>query len=142
EESYSLSGRRNVDLDLAFSQRKRGVLHSSPDSLAESWFRSRLSHQRSYGSAHSYDESDLDLNRSLGVQALIDNMVSFMSGDVGLAPAFKEPEEGVSTSPQATILSMEQQQSRAELRLEALHQIVVLISSMEEKGSQPRTLDR
>ncbi|XP_015230673.1 PREDICTED: probable E3 ubiquitin-protein ligase HERC1 [Cyprinodon variegatus] len=142
EESYSLSGRRNVDLDLAFSHKKRGILHSSPDSLAESWFRSKLSHQRSYGSAHSYEESDLDLNRSLGIHALIDNMVSFISGDVGLAPAFKEPEEGMSTSPQAAILAMEQQQSRAELRLEALHQIVVLISGMEEKGSQPESADR
>ncbi|XP_037835872.1 probable E3 ubiquitin-protein ligase HERC1 isoform X2 [Kryptolebias marmoratus] len=142
EESYNLSGRRNIDLDLAFSQKKRGILHSSPDSLAESWFRSRLSHQRRYSSAHSYEESDLDLNHSLGIHALIDNMVSFISGDVGLAPAFKEPEEGMSTSPQATILAMEQQQSRAELRLEALHQIVVLISSMEEKGSQPGNTDR
>ena len=43
-------------------------------------------------------------------------MVSFISGDVGLAPAFKEPEESMSTSPQATILAMEQQQSRAEVR--------------------------
>ncbi|KAG7482609.1 putative E3 ubiquitin-protein ligase HERC1 isoform X1 [Solea senegalensis] len=137
EEGYTLSGRRNVDLDLAFSHKKRGLLHSSPDSVAESWFRAKLSRQRSYGSAHSYEESDLDLSRSLGIHALIDNMVSFISGDVGLVPAFKEPEEGMSTSPQAIILAMEQQQSRAELRLEALHQIVVLISGMEEKGSQP-----
>lgn len=93
-----------------------GLLHSSPDSLAETWFRAKLSRQRSYGSAHSYEESDLDLNCSLGVHALIDNMVSFISGDVGLAPAFKELEEGMSTSPQATILAMEQQQSRAEVR--------------------------
>lgn len=64
---------------------------------------------------HSYEESDLDLSRSLGVHALIDNMVSFISGDVGLAPAFKEPEESMSTSPQATILAMEQQQNRAEV---------------------------
>ncbi|XP_047196036.1 probable E3 ubiquitin-protein ligase HERC1 [Hippoglossus stenolepis] len=142
EEGYTLSGRRNVDLDLAFSQKKRGLLHSSPDSLAESWFRAKLSRQRSYGSAYSYEESDLDLSRSLGVYALIDNMVSYISGDVGLAPAFKEPEESMSTSPQATILAMEQQQNRAELRLEALHQIVVLISGMEEKGSQPGSADR
>lgn len=67
-------------------------------------------------SAHSYEESDLDLSCSLGIHALIDNMVSFISGDVGLAPAFKEPEESMSTSPQATILAMEQQQSRAEVR--------------------------
>lgn len=92
-----------------------GLLHSSPDSLAESWFRAKLSRQRSYSSAHFYEESDLDLSRSLGVHALIDNMVSFISGDVGLAPAFKEPEESMSTSPQATILAMEQQQSRAEV---------------------------
>lgn len=64
---------------------------------------------------HPYEESDLDLSRSLGVHALIDNMVSFISGDVGLTPAFKEPEESMSTSPQAVILAMEQQQSRAEV---------------------------
>ncbi|KAJ3593562.1 hypothetical protein NHX12_005896, partial [Muraenolepis orangiensis] len=136
EEGYALSGRRNVDLDLAFSQKKRGLLYSSPDSLAESWFRAKLSRQRSYSSALSYEDSELELSCSLGVHALIDNMVSFISGDVGLAPAFREPDEGMSTSPQATALAMEQQQSRAELRLEALHQIVVLISGMEEKGSQ------
>lgn len=140
EEGYTLNGRRNVDLDLAFSHKKRGLLHSSPDSLAESWFRAKLSRQQSYSS--TYEESDLDLSRSLGIHALIDNMVSFISGDVGLAPAFKEPEESMSTSPQAIILAMEQQQSRAELRLEALHQIVVLISGMEEKGSQLNNADR
>nr|XP_057932867.1 probable E3 ubiquitin-protein ligase HERC1 isoform X5 [Doryrhamphus excisus] len=142
EEGYNLSGRRNVDLDLAFSHKKRGLLYSSPDSLAESWFRAKLSRQRSYSSAYSYEESDLDLNRSLGIHALIENMISFVSGDVGLTPAFKEPEESMSTSPQATILAMEQQQSRAELRLEALHQIVVLIAGMEEKGCQPGNTDR
>lgn len=93
-----------------------GLLHSSPDSLAESWFRAKLSRQQSYSSAYSYEESELDLSRSLGIHALIDNMVSFISGDVGLTPAFKEPEESMSTSPQATILAMEQQQSRAEVR--------------------------
>ncbi|KAA8579332.1 hypothetical protein FQN60_010672, partial [Etheostoma spectabile] len=156
EEGYTLSGRRNVDLDLAFSHKKRGnkdvkktdltnvasLLQSSPDSLAESWFRAKLSRQRTYSSAHSYEDSELDLCRTLGIHALIDNMVSFISGDLGLAPAFKEPEESMSTSPQATILAMEQQQSRGELRLEALHQIVVLISGMEEKGSQPGNADR
>ncbi|XP_034753665.1 probable E3 ubiquitin-protein ligase HERC1 isoform X10 [Etheostoma cragini] len=142
EEGYTLSGRRNVDLDLAFSHKKRGLPQSSPDSLAESWFRAKLSRQRTYSSAHSYEDSELDLCRTLGIHALIDNMVSFISGDLGLAPAFKEPEESMSTSPQATILAMEQQQSRGELRLEALHQIVVLISGMEEKGSQPGNADR
>uniref|UniRef100_A0A8D3DEC0 HECT-type E3 ubiquitin transferase n=1 Tax=Scophthalmus maximus TaxID=52904 RepID=A0A8D3DEC0_SCOMX len=143
EEGYTL---RRVPLCTCESERllspSPGLLHSSPDSLAESWFRAKLSRQRSYSSAHSYEESDLDLSRSLGIHALIDNMVSFVSGDVGLAPAFREPEESMSTSPQATIVGMEQQQSRAELRLEALHQIVVLISGMEEKGSQPGSADR
>ncbi|XP_045564463.1 probable E3 ubiquitin-protein ligase HERC1 isoform X7 [Salmo salar] len=135
EEGCSVSGRRNIDLDLAFSPKKRGLLHSSPDSLADSWF--RVKHQL-YDSPlyQSYEESDLDLSRSLGVHALIENIVSFISGDVGNTPAFKEPEESMSTSPQGTILAMEQQQNRAELRLEALHQIVVLISGMEEKSSQ------
>ncbi|XP_077942009.1 putative E3 ubiquitin-protein ligase HERC1 isoform X9 [Gasterosteus aculeatus] len=142
EEGCSLSGRRNVDPDLAFSHKKRGLLHGSPDSLAESWSRAKLSRKRSYGSALFYEESELELSRSLGVHALIDNTVSFISGDVGLAPAFKEPEESMCTSPQATILAMEQQQSRAQLRLEALHQIVVLITSMEEKGSQLGSVER
>ncbi|XP_029599121.1 probable E3 ubiquitin-protein ligase HERC1, partial [Salmo trutta] len=138
EEGCSVSGRRNVDLDLAFSPKKRGLLHSSPDSLADSWFRVKHSRDQLYDSPlyQSYEESDLDLSRSLGVHALIENIVSFISGDVGNTPAFKEPEESMSTSPQGTILAMEQQQNRAELRLEALHQIVVLISGMEEKSSQ------
>ena len=92
-----------------------GLLYSSPDSLAESWFRAKLSRKRSYSSALSYEDSELELSRSLGVHALIDNMVSFISGDVGLAPAFREPDEGMSTSPQATVLAMEQQQRRAEV---------------------------
>ncbi|KAL1007751.1 hypothetical protein UPYG_G00091160 [Umbra pygmaea] len=138
EEGYNVSGRRDVDVDLAFSHKKRGVLHSSPDSLADSWFRVKHSRDRLYGSPlyQSYDESELDLSHSMGIHALIENIVSFISGDLGTSPAFKEPEDGMSTSPEGTILAMEQQQNRAELRLEALHQIVVLISGMEEKSSQ------
>ncbi|XP_053720543.1 probable E3 ubiquitin-protein ligase HERC1 isoform X1 [Synchiropus splendidus] len=136
EEGYSLSGRFTVDQDSSFSQKKKGLRHYSPDSLAESWFRAKLCHQRSFGSTHWSGESDLDLSCSLGVHALIDNVVSFISGDVALSPAFKEPEENMSTCPQAIILAMEQQQNRAELRLESLHQILTLISGMEEKSSQ------
>lgn len=108
-----------------------GLPHSSPDSLAESWFRAKLSRQRSYGSAHPYEESDLDLSRSLGIHALIDNMVSFISGDVGLTPAFKEPEESMSTSPQAVILAMEQQQSRAEVHLFFYHCPVLVMYTLK-----------
>ncbi|XP_023674598.2 probable E3 ubiquitin-protein ligase HERC1 isoform X1 [Paramormyrops kingsleyae] len=136
EEGYTLSGRRNVDLDLAFSHKKRGPLHSSPETLADSWVRAKHSRDHLYDLPGSYEDSDLDLSKSLGVHVIIENVVSFVSGDVGNAPAFKEPEESMSTSPQGTIIAMEQQQSRAERRLEALHQIVVLISGMEEKSSQ------
>ncbi|KTF92774.1 hypothetical protein cypCar_00003724 [Cyprinus carpio] len=135
EEGYSLNVRRNVDLDLAFTPKKRGFLYSSPDSSAD-WFGGRSARECLYSSPQSYEESDLDLSNSFRLHALIENIVNFLSGDVGNAPAFKEPEESVSTSPQAIIIAMEQQQSRAELRLEALHQIVVLISGMEEKSSQ------
>ncbi|XP_016421585.1 probable E3 ubiquitin-protein ligase HERC1 [Sinocyclocheilus rhinocerous] len=135
EEGYSLNVRRNVDLDLAFTPKKRGFLYSSPDSSAD-WFGGRSARECLYSSPQSYEESDLDLSHSFRLHALIENIVNFISGDVGNAPVFKEPEESVSTSPQAIIIAMEQQQSRAELRLEALHQIVVLISGMEEKSSQ------
>uniref|UniRef100_A0A8C0NVE3 HECT-type E3 ubiquitin transferase n=1 Tax=Canis lupus familiaris TaxID=9615 RepID=A0A8C0NVE3_CANLF len=134
EEGYALSGRRNVDLDLASSHKKRGPLHSQLESLSDSW--ARLKHSRDWLCNSSYSfESDFDLTKSLGVHTLIENVVSFVSGDVGNAPGFKEPEESMSTSPQASIIAMEQQQLRAELRLEALHQILVLLSGMEEKGS-------
>ncbi|KAJ7425197.1 hypothetical protein WISP_24460 [Willisornis vidua] len=137
EEGYSLSGRRNVDLDLAASHRKRGALHSQVEALSDSWV--RLKHSRDWlcTASYSFLESDFDLSRSLGVHTLIENVVSFVSGDVGNSPGFKEPEESMSTSPQASIIAMEQQQLRAELRLEALHQILVLLSGMEEKGSVP-----
>uniref|UniRef100_A0A671MPF4 HECT-type E3 ubiquitin transferase n=1 Tax=Sinocyclocheilus anshuiensis TaxID=1608454 RepID=A0A671MPF4_9TELE len=135
EEGYSLNVRRNVDLDLAFTPKKRGFLYSSPDSSAD-WFGGRSARECLYSSPQSCEESDLGLSHSFRLHALIENMVNFISGDVGNAPAFKEPEESVSTSPQAIIIAMEQQQSRAELRLEALHQIVVLISGMEEKSCQ------
>ncbi|XP_024591034.1 probable E3 ubiquitin-protein ligase HERC1 isoform X10 [Neophocaena asiaeorientalis asiaeorientalis] len=134
EEGYALSGRRNVDLDLASSHRKRGPMHSQLETLSDSW--ARLKHNRDWlcNSSNSF-ESDFDLTKSLGVHTLIENVVSFVSGDVGNAPGFKEPEESMSTSPQASIIAMEQQQLRAELRLEALHQILVLLSGMEEKGN-------
>ncbi|XP_015275623.1 PREDICTED: probable E3 ubiquitin-protein ligase HERC1 [Gekko japonicus] len=137
EEGYSLSGRRNVDLDLASSHRKRGVVHSPMEALSDSWTRLKHSRDWLYSSTCSFGESDIDFTKSVGVHTLIENVVSFVSGDVGNPPGFKEPEESMSTSPQAYIVAMEQQQLRAELRLEALHQILVLLSGMEEKGSAP-----
>jgi len=138
EEGYALSGRRNVDLDLASSHRKRvylllfgqlsprkkksfkqvhdGPLHSQLESLSDSW--ARLKHSRDWLCNSSYSfESDFDLTKSLGIHTLIENVVSFVSGDVGNAPGFKEPEESMSTSPQASIIAMEQQQLRAEVSL-------------------------
>ncbi|XP_037767220.1 probable E3 ubiquitin-protein ligase HERC1 isoform X1 [Chelonia mydas] len=137
EEGYSLSGRRNVDLDFASSHRKRGAMHSQVEPLSDSWARLKHSRDWLYSSSYSFVESDFDLSKSLGVHTLIENVVSFVSGDVGNSPGFKEPEESMSTSPQASVIAMEQQQLRAELRLEALHQILVLLSGMEEKGSAP-----
>ncbi|XP_025019967.1 probable E3 ubiquitin-protein ligase HERC1 isoform X1 [Python bivittatus] len=134
EENYSLSGRRNVDLDLASSHRKKGVVHSPIETLSDSWTRLK---QRDWLSSSSclFGESDFDFTKSIGVHTLIENIISFISGDLGSSPGFKEPEESMSTNPQAYIIAMEQQQQRAELRLEALHQILVLLSGMEEKGS-------
>jgi len=118
----------------SFKQVHDGPLHSQLESLSDSW--ARLKHSRDWLCNSSYSfESDFDLTKSLGIHTLIENVVSFVSGDVGNAPGFKEPEESMSTSPQASIIAMEQQQLRAELRLEALHQILVLLSGMEEKGS-------
>nr|XP_033775643.1 probable E3 ubiquitin-protein ligase HERC1 isoform X2 [Geotrypetes seraphini] len=136
EEGYSLSGRRNVDLNLPSSHRKRGTLLSQADLLNDSWTRLKHSRDWMYNSC-SFEESDFDLSKSFGVHTLIENIVSFVSGDVGNTPGFKEPEESMSTSPQACIIAMEQQQLRAELRLEALHQILVLLCSMEEKSNAP-----
>lgn len=94
----------------------QGFLYSSPDSSAD-WFGGRSARECLYSSPQSYEESDIDLSQSLRLHALIENIVNFISGDVGNAPAFKEPEESVSTSPQAIIIAMEQQQSRAEVRV-------------------------
>ncbi|KAH0619794.1 hypothetical protein JD844_014057 [Phrynosoma platyrhinos] len=128
EEGYSLSGRRNVDLDLASSHRKRGAIHSPIEALSDSW--TRLKHRDwLYSSSYLFGESDFDFTKSIGVHTLIENVISFVSGDVGSSPGFKEPEESMSTSPQAYIIAMEQQQQRAE--------ILVLLSGMEEKSSTP-----
>uniref|UniRef100_A0A8D2LRJ6 HECT-type E3 ubiquitin transferase n=1 Tax=Varanus komodoensis TaxID=61221 RepID=A0A8D2LRJ6_VARKO len=136
EEGYSLNGRRNVDLDLASSHKKRGAAHSPIDALSDSW--TRLKHRDwLYSSSCLFGESEFDFTKTVGIHTLIENIISFVSGDVGSSPGFKEPEESMSTSPQAYIVAMEQQQQRAELRLEALHQILVLLSGMEEKGSTP-----
>lgn len=93
-----------------------GPMHSQLESLSDSW--ARLKHSRDWLCNSSYSfESDFDLTKSLGVHTLIENVVSFVSGDVGNAPGFKEPEESMSTSPQASIIAMEQQQLRAEVSL-------------------------
>lgn len=92
-----------------------GLLHSTPDSSAD-WFAGRSGREHLYSTPQSYDESDLDLSHTLGVHALIDNIITFVSGDVCTVPTFKEPEESMSTSPQATVVAMEKQQSRAEVR--------------------------
>nr|XP_060611660.1 probable E3 ubiquitin-protein ligase HERC1 isoform X2 [Anolis sagrei ordinatus] len=141
EEGYSLNGRRNVDLDLASSHRKRGVGHSPMEALSDSWARLK---QRDwlYGSSSClFGESllDFDPTQAVGLHTIIENVVGFVSGDVGSPPGFKEPEESMSTSPQAYVLAMEQQQQRAELRLEALHQILVLLSGMEEEKGNSST---
>ncbi|EPY81720.1 guanine nucleotide exchange factor p532 isoform 1-like protein [Camelus ferus] len=141
------SGRRNVDLDLASSHRKRGPMHSQLESLSDSW--ARLKHNRDwlYSSSYSF-ESDFDLTKTLGVHTLIENVVSFVSGDVGNAPGFKEPEESMSTSPQASIIAMEQQQLRAEdgiraakrnIQIEiqvAVHKIYQQLSATLERALQ------
>ncbi|KAG8576379.1 hypothetical protein GDO81_009838 [Engystomops pustulosus] len=131
EEGYAMSGRQNTDSDLS-SHRKR--VSPSEHPANDSW--ARLKHNRDwlYGLSCGFD-TDTEPSKSLGVHTLIDNVLSFVSGDVGNSPGFKEPEEGMSSSPQASIIAMEQQQLRAELRLEALHQILVLLSGMEEKGN-------
>ncbi|XP_038640315.1 probable E3 ubiquitin-protein ligase HERC1 isoform X8 [Scyliorhinus canicula] len=138
EEGCAFSSRRNVDvdLDLASVQRKRGPAYSPTDSLRATWTRLKHSRDRPYGTSHWYSTSDFDLNQSLGIHTFIENIVSFVSGGVGTSPGFKEPEENLSSNPQAILIAMEQQQLRSELRLEALHQILVLLSGMEEKGSQ------
>lgn len=92
---------------------------STPDSA--DWFGRRLGRDRLYSSPQSYEESDLDLSCTLHIHTIIDNIVSFISGDVGNTPGFKEPEESMSTSPQATIIAMEQQQGRAEVQGMLLH---------------------
>ncbi|XP_066448386.1 probable E3 ubiquitin-protein ligase HERC1 isoform X1 [Eleutherodactylus coqui] len=131
EEGYTLSGRQNTDSDLA-SHRKR--VSPSEHPANDSW--ARLKHNRDwlYGLSCGFD-TETEHSKALGVHTLTDNVLSFVSGDVGSSPGFKEPEEGMSSSPQACIIAMEQQQLRAELRLEALHQILVLLSGMEEKGN-------
>lgn len=58
---------------------------------------------------------EFDLNQSFGIHAFIDNVVNFVSGGVGTSPAFKEPEENMSSNPQAIIIAMEQQQMRSEV---------------------------
>ncbi len=102
-----------------FVLRFQGFQYSSPDSSADC-FGGRSARECLYSSPQSHEESDLDLNHSFRLHALIENIVNFISGDVGNAPAFKEPEESVSTSPQAIIIAMEQQQCRAEVCSDSL----------------------
>ncbi|KAL7980305.1 hypothetical protein Chor_014634 [Crotalus horridus] len=111
-----------------------GMVHSPTETLSDSWTRLK---QRDWLSSSSclFGEPDVDFTKSVSIHTLIENIITFISGDVGSSPGFREPEESMSTDPQAYLVAMEQQQQRAELRLEALHQILVLLSGMEEKGS-------
>ncbi|XP_028822113.1 probable E3 ubiquitin-protein ligase HERC1 [Denticeps clupeoides] len=113
EEGYALGGRRG-DVDSSFTRRG---FHGSVDAVSESWF---------------WDSCE---ERSDWFHALLENMVSFVTADVGNVPPFREPEQNMRTCPHTVITAMQQQQRRGELRLEALHQIVVLISGLEEKVS-------
>lgn len=92
-----------------------GIVHSPMEALSDSWTRLKHSRDWLYSSTCSFGESDIDFTKSVGVHTLIENVVSFVSGDVGNPPGFKEPEESMSTSPQAYIIAMEQQQQRAEV---------------------------
>lgn len=96
------------------------------ESLSDSWVRLKHSRDWLYTSSYSFVESDFDLSRSLGVHTLIENAVSFVSGDVGNSPGFKEPEESMSTSPQASIIAMEQQQLRAEVNFSLTTLLILL----------------
>lgn len=80
-------------------------------------------------------EFDFDFIKFLGVYILIENVVSFVSGDVGNVLGFKELEESMFISFQVFIIVMEQQQLRVEFCLEVFYQIFVLLFGMEEKGS-------
>lgn len=103
-----------VAIDVCLFSLYLGPMHSQLEFLSDSW--ARLKHSRDWLCNSSYSfESDFDLTKSLGIHTLIENVVSFVSGDVGNAPGFKEPEESMSTSPQASIIAMEQQQLRAEV---------------------------
>lgn len=93
-----------------------GSVHSPIENLSDSWTRLK---QRDWLSSSSclFGESEVDFTKSAGIHTLIENMISFISGDVGSSPGFKEPEESMSTNPQAYIVAMEQQQQRAEVRV-------------------------
>lgn len=92
-----------------------GAVHSPIESLSDSWTRLKNSRDWLFNSTCSFEESDFDFTKSIGIHTLIENIISFVSGDVGSSPGFKEPEESMSTSPQAYIIAMEQQQQRAEV---------------------------
>ncbi|XP_043933675.1 probable E3 ubiquitin-protein ligase HERC1 isoform X2 [Protopterus annectens] len=136
EEGSVLSARRNVELELGPTRKKKGALSCHVEHFSDSWARLKCSRDRLYSCPeYSVDETDFNSNKSIGIHILNDNVVSYVSGDLASTPGFKDPEENMLTSPQAIIIALDQQQQRAELRLEALHQILVLLSGMEEKSS-------
>lgn len=89
--------------------------HSPVEAVSDSWTRLKPGRDWLSSSTCSFGESDFDFSKSVGVHTLIENIVSFVSGDLIHTPSFKEPEESLSASPQAYLLAMEQQQLRAEV---------------------------
>uniref|UniRef100_A0A8C4Q7E9 HECT and RLD domain containing E3 ubiquitin protein ligase family member 1 n=1 Tax=Eptatretus burgeri TaxID=7764 RepID=A0A8C4Q7E9_EPTBU len=76
--------------------------------------------------------------RNLGSRAphtiLLGDLLSLLSDEL-VHLAGKEP-EGSFSDPRMLALAMEQQQARAELRVEALHQILTIIAGMEAKEGE------
>lgn len=91
-----------------------GMVHSPTETLSDSWTRLKQCDWLSSSSC-LFGEPDVDFTKSVSIHTLIENIITFISGDVGSSPGFREPEESMSTDPQAYLVAMEQQQQRAEV---------------------------
>uniref|UniRef100_S4RUQ5 Uncharacterized protein n=1 Tax=Petromyzon marinus TaxID=7757 RepID=S4RUQ5_PETMA len=120
-------------------QRHGGILMFSDTQYLIEHFTTNVCHLLSV-----FEDDHLLIDKAIGArgrpsdgQTLVETLSGFITGDLAQSPGLREPEEGRSSNPHLLAIAMEQQQTRAELRVEALHQILTLIAGMEDKDCQP-----
>ncbi|XP_032830981.2 putative E3 ubiquitin-protein ligase HERC1 isoform X4 [Petromyzon marinus] len=133
DDAYTRDSERAFREDSEITSKTTQQRHDSEIALQEARRQQQQQQQRYLGR----DKAIGARGRPSDGQTLVETLSGFITGDLAQSPGLREPEEGRSSNPHLLAIAMEQQQTRAELRVEALHQILTLIAGMEDKDCQP-----